>query len=143
MITVKRRYTLDLDDMFRRMNKAFKDLQDMQGDFTDLGKAFPVDMEDKEDKFILKADMPGLKKEDINLKATDNEVAISAQSKEEVHEEKENFVRKERSSRTFSRRVSLPESVDTDSIKAKYENGVLRIELPKKEKKKKKEVEVE
>lgn len=140
---MRRRYTLDFDDMFRKMNEVFKEFQEMQSDFSGLGRSFPVDMEDEGDELVIKADLPGVKKEDINLKATENEVAISAECKEEIHEKKENFVRKERSTRSFSRRINLPEPVETDSIKAKYESGVLRIELPKKEKKKKKEVNID
>jgi len=95
-----------------------------------------VDMKETEDSVIIEVELPGLNKEDIQLKATDDSLEIKGESKKIVEEAKEGFIRKERSYRGFYRRISLPIKVKPEEAKAKYENGILRVELPKAEPKK-------
>ena len=119
----------DLDDVFDRMQKMFNQFQD----FTELNQAMPVNMKEEDDRIIITADMPGIRKEDINLKADDSGVEISAEASEEIREENEKYLRKERSSRQYRRKVSWPTQVDPETIKAKYEDGVLTVEAEKEE----------
>ena len=94
---------------------------------------FKTDITDEGDHYALKADLPGFQKEDIHLDLDDNYLTIRAERHSE-HEQKENrgkFVRCERSYGAYSRSFNVSE-IDTDKIRAKYDNGVLSLTLPKK-----------
>ena len=114
----------DLDNVFDQMQKMFNQFQD----FTDLNAGMPVNVKEEDGKIIVEADMPGIQKEDINLKADSDGIEISAESKEEIKEENEKYLRKERSSRRYRRQIPWPSEVDQDTIKAKYKEGVLKVE---------------
>jgi HSP20 family protein len=106
----------------------------------------PIDMEDKGDSFSLSIDLPGVKKEDIKMSLDDDVLSISVESKEEKEENEEGkYLFKERSEYSCSRSIRLPEEIDEESIKANMVEGVLKVELPKKEpvKKEKKEITIE
>lgn len=106
-------------------------------------KGFPTDMKETEDALLIKADLPGFKKEDVKLKVTPSTISISAGKKSEKQERGNTFYRHERMFGTTSRAFRLPVEVDPKGVKAKMENGVLAIILPKVEKKKVKDVEVD
>jgi len=89
------------------------------------------DIMDEGNKFVINADMPGVQKEDIKLNVTDNSIEISARHKEEVEEKKKNYVRKERKEISYYRALPIPEKVDSSKAKAKMNNGILNIEIPK------------
>ena len=72
-------------------------------------------------------------KEDFNLELNDDVLTISSEKKVENEEKKDNYTRREFSFQSFKRSFSLPETVDSANIHAKYENGILTIDLPKKE----------
>ena len=92
------------------------------------------DMVDKEDRYELKVEVPGIEKEKIKVKATKDLVEISGeQSKEEESEDKrKRYVYNERSYNSFYRSIPIPEEIVPSKVKAKMSNGVLHIELPKK-----------
>lgn len=94
-----------------------------------------ADIKETEKEFIIDAEIPGAKKEDIKLDLRDDRLTISIEKSEETKEEKDNYIRRERrygsSSRSF-----LVENVKNEDITAKYENGILSIVLPKSETKK-------
>lgn len=96
---------------------------------------FDVDIEETDTAYKVEADLPGLTKEDIKLDYTDNVLSINAHQETETEEkdEKRNYIRRERSSRSYSRQF-LIKNVDEAAISANFENGVLTIDLPKKEK---------
>lgn len=98
-----------------------------------------VDIYEEGDDLVLKADLPGLKKEDIEVKVTDDFIVISGEKKKEEKVEEKNYYRYERSYGSFSRTFRLPIDVQTDKAKAKFENGVLEIRIPKTEEAKSKE----
>ena len=104
-----------------------------------------VDVTEKEDRYLVKADLPGMKQEDIKVNLEDNVLTISGERKEEKDEkdEKKHYHYYERRYGSFARSFTLPNTVKTDEIKAKYEKGVLHIEIPKAEAKKPKEIKVE
>ncbi|MFQ6020922.1 MAG: Hsp20/alpha crystallin family protein [Candidatus Aenigmatarchaeota archaeon] len=104
---------------------------------------FPVDIIDAKNKLILRADLPGFKKDEIKLKVTPTTVDISAEKRKESIEKDENYFRQERSFGSARRVMTLPEEVKSEKARAKFEHGVLEITLPKKTiKKKEKEVEI-
>ena len=92
------------------------------------------DMVDKEDRYELKVEVPGIEKEKVKVKATSDSLEISGeQSKAEESEDKrKRFVYNERSYNSFYRKIPIPEEIVSSKVKAKMSNGILRIELPKK-----------
>jgi HSP20 family protein len=92
------------------------------------------DMVDKEDRYELKVEVPGIEKEKVKVKVTKDSLEISGeQSKEEESEDKrKRFVYNERSYNSFYRKIPIPEEIVSSKVRAKMSNGVLRIELPKK-----------
>ena len=112
-------------------------------DFDDLERAFfsdrslgelKTDIKDTGDSYTLEADLTGFKKEDIHVDVKDNTLSITAErhSEFEQKEKKNSFLRCERSFGSYSRSFDLS-GVKADEIKAKYENGVLKLTMPKKE----------
>lgn len=92
-----------------------------------------VNIKETEENFSLELAAPGLTKEDFNLELNEDILTISSEKKVENEETKDNYTRREFSYQSFKRSFSLPESVDSANINAKYENGILNIVLPKKE----------
>jgi len=91
-----------------------------------------MDMVDEGDKYVMEIELPGMDKKDIMIFTRDHSLEIIAKRKLEKREEKEGYIRMERAYSGFRRVISLPLDADVEKIKAKYENGVLRIEIPKK-----------
>ena len=93
----------------------------------------PVEIEDKGKNFIVKAEIPGIKKEDLDIELDKNCICINAKKEEEKCEENEEHSYKKSEFRygEFSRTVYFPEEVDTDKTEAKLENGILEITVPK------------
>lgn len=84
------------------------------------------------EQFVIDLVVPGLEKTDFKLNLEDNNLVISAEKKEQKLEENEKFTRKEFHLNAFKRAFTLPETINTDLIEAKYNNGILSIHLPKK-----------
>ena len=95
--------------------------------------AFRTDVQETDDAYILETDLPGFKKEDIDIQIKEDMLTIKAErhAAHENKEEKNNYVRVERSCGSYSRSFEIS-GVDTDAITAKYEDGVLTLTLPKK-----------
>jgi len=103
-----------------------------------------VDVSETEDSIVVKADLPGVKPEEIEINISDNILTIRGEKKREEEEKKENFYRVERYYGSFMRAIQLPTEVDVEKVKATYKDGVLKVVLPKKvEPKKSIKVEVE
>jgi HSP20 family protein len=90
-----------------------------------------VDIYDRGNELVLKADLPGMKKEDIDIHLADNVLTISGETGKEEKVEKENYYRYERSHGSFFRRFELPYDIDAEHIKAHMEDGVLEVKLPR------------
>jgi HSP20 family protein len=99
-----------------------------------------VDVVEKDDAFEVKADIPGVKKEDIKVTVDKDVLRINVETSEEKKEDKEEGGRKwhryERSSQFVGRALRMPENANMDGVKASYENGVLKLDVPKREPKK-------
>lgn len=91
-----------------------------------------VDVRDEKDKYVIEADFPGAKKEDISIDINDGVLTLSAKIGEEKNEEKDNYVYRERRYGSVCRSFSL-DNINDDKINAEYKDGVLKIDLPKKE----------
>lgn len=89
-----------------------------------------VDVVTKDNKLVTRIDLPGMKKEDVNVEVSDGALTLSGERKKEVKEEKDNYFREEREYGSFCRRVPLPKGVKLDDIKATFTNGVLEVTVP-------------
>jgi HSP20 family protein len=139
-----------LDDFRRQFGASF-----MYSPFSAWSRRFPplmleamrtplCDMLDRSDKYELHVEVPGIDKEKIDVKATKNAVEISAnQSEKKSQEKRGNYVYNERSQRSFYRRIETPDEIVPSKISAKMVNGILNIELPKREPAKSKHTKVE
>lgn len=108
----------------------FKDFQHKSGSATFLPS---TNIWEDENKFNVELSAPGFTKEDIKVEVEENQMTISGEHKTENEQTEKTFTRKEFSYGSFKRSFTLPETVDTENINAKYENGILKLELPKKE----------
>jgi len=114
------------------MNEIFK--PDWFGGMENHGATVPaVNIIDNETNFELALAVPGRSKEDFNIAVDDNVLSISAEVKKEEESVRENYTRREFGFTSFKRAFTLPDTVDTEKIKASYENGILNFVLPKKE----------
>lgn len=105
-----------------------------------LGEAFnggkqmwspSVDLREENGNLIVKADMPGVKKEDVTITATEDSITIQGKSQEETEDKQDNYYRRERRSGSFHRTLSLPAAVDADKAQASFKDGTVTITLPK------------
>ncbi len=134
----------DLFDIQDNINKVFGNyLSARGGQAKVIGWMPPVDITESENEFLIKADIPGMKKEDIKISLDDNTLTISGERKEEKEEKGKNFVKKEKAFGSFMRSFSLPHSVDAKGIKASYKEGVLSVNVPKSEESKPREIKID
>jgi HSP20 family protein len=90
-----------------------------------------VDVREEKDSFVVHADLPGVKPEDIEVTAEKGILTLKGHRKIETSENTNGYQRVERVAGNFTRRFSLPENVQADAIKAKFTNGVLEVSIPK------------
>jgi HSP20 family protein len=102
-----------------------------------------VDLEDREKDYLLKAEMPGFKKEDIEIDVENDSIAISGKVGWKYDKKAQSYICKERACESFSRMVQLPEEIKVDGVKANLTEGVFEITLPKKTQKQKRKVKIE
>ncbi len=101
-----------------------------------------VDIYETENELVLKADLPEVAEKDIDIHIENNMLTVRGERKFEQKVKEENYLRVERSYGSFSRSFSLPNTVDTDAIKAEYKNGVLTVTMPKRAESKPKQVKI-
>ena len=112
-------------------------------DKTGMGMWNPaVDLYEKDDHFVIKAELPGVDKKDIAIDLKDRVLTLSGERSYENEVKEENYYRRERSYGTFQRAFTLPADVDSDKIKAEFKDGLLQIEVPKPEQQKPKQVTI-
>ncbi len=102
-----------------------------------------LDISENNGNIEVKAEIPGLKNEEIKVSVRDNMLFISGERKQETETKDKTFHRIERSYGKFSRIITLPAEVDADKVKATYKDGILNIILPKPEEMKPKQIQVE
>jgi len=102
-----------------------------------------VDIEEDNENIMVKAEIPGMKKEDIQVSVQGNMLNITGERKQESETKNKTFHRVERAYGRFSRMITLPTDVDSDKVKASYKDGILNITLPKPESIKPKNIDVE
>lgn len=107
------------------------------------GKTPRVDIIDRESELVIRAELPGVNKDDLDVSMSDNSVTIRGSTKKEETEEKGEYYRREMSYGEFSRTVALPSEVDRAKAKAKFKDGVLELTLPKAETAKRNSIRIE
>jgi len=101
-----------------------------------------MDLVETADQYVLRADLPGLSDEDVNVQLEDNTLTISGERKAEHESQQEGYYRLERAFGAFSRTLTLPDGVDPDRVQAHFDRGVLEIQIPKPEQKKPRQVQI-
>ena len=107
------------------------------------GRQPRIDLIDREDDMVVRAELPGVEKGDLDVSMTEDSVTIKAQGRREEKEEAEHYYRHEIARRTFARTLPLPCNVKGDKAKAHFKDGVLELTLPKVEKSKRRTIKVE
>ena len=101
-----------------------------------------MDLVETADHYVLRADLPGLSDEDVNVQLEDNMLTISGERKAEHESEQEGYYRLERAFGAFSRSLTLPDGVEPDGVQAHFDRGVLEIRIPKPAQKKPRQVQI-
>ena len=125
-----------------RVNSLFRDFNEGESSLTTTNFIPPVDIYEDEKKIVLKLEVPGIPEKDLDVSVENNALTVKGERKFEKEEKEENFHRIERHYGSFFRAFTLPTSVETDNIDAKYENGVLKLELKKKPEAQPKQIKV-
>jgi len=134
------RSTLSLQDQVNRLlNEAF-DRSSEEGGLTPWAPA--VDIYENEHELVVKADLPDIKPEELDIRVENNILTIRGERKFEKKVEEQNYLRVERTYGSFSRSFSLANTVNSEAIKAEYKDGVLTLTVPKREEAKPKQIKV-
>jgi HSP20 family protein len=121
------------DDYFKPWNEWF----DKGGLFGGAMNVPAVNITEHKDEYMVSLAAPGLKKEDFKIEVDGNMITISSEKEENKEEKEKKFTRKEYNYSSFSRSFTLPNEIDKEKIDASYEDGVLKLSLPRKEEAKK------
>jgi HSP20 family protein len=95
------------------------------------GRTPRVDVIDRDEEIVVRAELPGMKKDDLDVSLAEDMLTIKAASKEESEEEEGGYHRREISRGEFTRSIRLPANVDAEKVKAKFADGILELNLPK------------
>ena len=133
-----------LNSLHEQVNHLFEDsfARGRTGQADSASWAPPVDIYETENELVVKADLPEMHEKDIDVRVENNTLTIRGERKfnHEVHED--NYLRVERAYGTFTRSFSLPNTVNTEAIKAEYKHGVLTVSMPKREETKPKQIKI-
>ncbi len=123
----------ELTTLQDRLNKVFEGLLPTPTSMREGSEWIPaVDVYEDKEAVVIEIEAPGMKEEDLKVNLENNTLTISGERKFEKEEKDKNYYRMERSYGAFTRSFLLPDNVDTQKIKAKYKDGVLKLTLPKK-----------
>ena len=133
--------------MYRDMGQFFNDFFNLQkqddSSYIETGTWSPlVDIKEEKDCFLVIADVPGVKKENIDIYLENHVLTLKGERQFEKAEQHQGYTRRERTQGQFYRRFSLPQTADDAKITARYANGVLEIKIPKREAAAEKKIEI-
>jgi HSP20 family protein len=133
----------EMDDFFRQVSPLFGRSTTLRGlgERTEWAPAANISETDKE--YLIKAELPEVKKEDVKITLENGVITISGERKQQKEAKDENEIRVESFYGTFTRSFSLPENVDAGGVRAESKDGVLKVHIPKKEVSKPKQITVE
>ena len=137
------RNVANLQDRINRMfNEAFTTSKGFEDEVSMSSRRPAVDIFDTENAILIKAELPGIKKDDVSVDVKNNVLTIKGARSFDKEIKEENYYRKERSFGKFQRSFTLPEAIDPAAIKANFKNGVLEIKVPKPEGKMPKQISI-
>ncbi len=127
-----------------QVNRLFEDVftRDRSGHADLATWAPPVDIYETENELVVKADLPDLQEEDIDVRVENNTLTIRGERKFEKDVPEDNYLRVERAYGSFMRSFSLPNMISSESIRAEYRNGVLTLHMAKREESKPKQIKI-
>jgi len=135
----------DLRTLQEEVNRLFSTNMTRAFDDEGIGRgawAPSVDIYENKDQIVLEAELPGMKQEDFDLSIENNIITLRGERKFEKTDDTDNYHRVERSYGSFTRSFTLPQTVSGEGATAEYNNGVLRVTLPKREETKARRIEV-
>ena len=117
--------------LLNRMSRDLDGFWNNGGASTEVAYIPAVDVHEEKDRFVVRADLPGVQPDDIEVTAEKGILTLRGERKSEKRENAEGYERLERVTGSFTRRFALPENVQGDAIKAKFTHGVLEVTIPK------------
>ncbi len=136
----------DLAEVQERVNRVLGEFYGGRGQDDVMRRGTwipPVDIyEGPNHEMVIKAELPDIRREDIDIRVEDNTLTISGEKKLDEDVKQEHYHRVERAYGTFTRSFSLPATIDTEKVNADYRNGVLTVKLPMREEAKPKQIQV-
>jgi HSP20 family protein len=123
----------ELSSLQTEMNRLFNTVVDSPGgNGGTMRRWMPaMDLLEDGDAFVLRADLPGMSEEDVNIELEDSTLTLSGERKAEQTSEEGGYYRVERASGAFSRSLTLPKGVDPEAVSARFDRGVLEVRIPK------------
>jgi HSP20 family protein len=131
-----RRFSKDMERLFENFqgfgspNFFRTDFLPLRGEFENFAWMPQIEVLQNNGQFMVRADLPGLTRDDVKIEVTDNLMTISGERKDENEEKREGFYRSERRYGVFCRQVLLPEGANTENAIATFRNGVLEVSIP-------------
>jgi HSP20 family protein len=122
---------VELDEIQQRLNRLWLDRTAKPGDTTFADFSPAVDIEESDNEFIVKADLPDVKKEDIKIHLQEGVLTIDGERRQQKEEKGRRFHKIEREYGRFVRRFALPIEIDAEKVRAEFRDGVLTVALPK------------
>ncbi|RQG93315.1 Hsp20/alpha crystallin family protein [Natrarchaeobius halalkaliphilus] len=121
-----------LDELEEMLNRVSRQVEEgMTGGGLQVPGSVPVDVADRDEEYVVTADLPGYETDDMSLTLSDGTLHLEATRADEEEYDGGRYLRRERTRTAASRRIRLPEPVEEGSISAGYEQGVLTVRLPK------------
>lgn len=133
----------DLLTMRGAMDRLLDSSLGEQGEWSKPEWALPLDVTENENEYVVKASIPGMKPEDLDITYNNNMLTIRGETKSEEEKEDTRYHLRERRFGSFSRSITLPTSVNAGKIKASYDAGVLTLQLPKAEESKPRRIQIQ
>ena len=128
----------ELADLQTRFDRMFEDMFERGN----RGHALAVDVIDEDDALVIRADVPGMKPEDVKIEVHDDVLTVHGEHEESSDEKNKRYVRRERRYGAFTRSMALPPGVDAGDVKASSKDGVVEIRVPKRQRTEAKSIEV-
>jgi HSP20 family protein len=133
----------EVDSLQSEVNRVFDAFFGGNGSASRARRWVPaMDLVETEDHLVLRADLPGMKREDVDIEIKDGALTVSGERKAEHEENAEGYYRVERAYGRFSRSLTLPEGIQPDAVEASFADGVLEVRIPKPAERKPHRVEI-
>ena len=138
------RFRGPLDELYRMREQLDQMFEDSRAPYQKTGAGvFPLtNLSEDKDSYYVRAELPGVKADELDIQVTANNIAISGERKIAAQEEGARYHRREREAGTFSRMIGLPGDVNTEKVEAKLVDGILTVIVPKAEAAKPKQISI-